>query len=175
MSEKPQFNTPFIPVLITTALLIAPTMQSTALAEENSRYTMIETDDGIIRLDKQTGSMSNCKKSFESWACEPMREMSEDQKSTSSGEENEQIAALRIENLKLKQRLADLEQLNNSPDDRGLDSLKPDGLDKDKKFKLPSDEEVDEAITYMEKMIRKFGGAMKRLREERYKDPQTEL
>lgn len=151
--------------LCSAALLLSPAMHITAMAEETSRYTMIETDEGIIRLDKQTGAMSNCKKSFERWACEPMREMTEEQKSASPADENEQIAALKLENLKLKQQLADLEQLKQSPDD----------LERDKKFNLPSDEEVDEAITYMEKMIRKFGGAMKRLREERYKEPETEL
>ncbi len=165
MTVKSPYSKQLKPVLICAVLLLSPAMPMVAMAEETSRYTMIETDDGIIRLDKQTGAMSNCKKSFESWACEPMREMTQEQKNSSPADENEQIAALKLENLKLKQRLADLEQLKQSPDD----------LEHDKKFKLPSDEEVDEAITYMEKMIRKFGGAMKRLREERYKGPETEL
>lgn len=138
-----------------------------ASAEEiPSRYSMIESNNGIIRLDKKTGSMSNCKKLAGDWTCIPIKELSE----TNSKIENAELfaklqkanKALEQENQHLKQKIADLEfGLNEKPTD--------------KKFKLPSDEEVDEAITYMEKMIRKFGGAMKRLREKNSDAPETEL
>jgi|GEM_PF-994112 len=145
-----------------------------ALAEEiDSRYTMIESKNGIIRLDKKTGSMSNCKKSTSGWACRPIKETKDADKQTEQvvkPNNNDELfselqkanEALEKENQILKQKIANLELgIIEEPTK--------------KKLKLPTDEEVDEAITYMEKMIRKFGGAMKRLREKHPDLPGTEL
>ena len=148
------------------ALFLIGQVKNTSADEAQSRYSMIESENGIIRLDKKTGSMSNCKKLAGGWTCIPIKELSE----TDTKIENTELfaelqkanEALEKENQRLKQKIADLEfGLNEKPTD--------------KKFKLPSDEEVDEAITYMEKMIRKFGGAMKRLREKHPDAPETEL
>lgn len=141
-----------------------------AFAEENSsRYTMIESKNGIIRLDKKTGALSNCKKSADGWTCRSIKETNEVNNGTRLDDNEELVSelqkeneALKKENLNLKQKIANLEL--------GLD-----GEPTKKKLKLPTDEEVDEAITYMEKMIRKFGGAMKRLREKHPDAPGTEL
>ncbi len=149
-------------------IILTPT--SNAFADETaSRFTMIESKNGIIRLDKKTGAMSNCKKSASGWSCRPIKETTESNSQTSDGE-NEKLfselqkanEALEKENQILKQKIANLEL--------GLNDNKT-----EKKLKLPTDEEVDEAITYMEKMIRKFGGAMKRLREKHPEVPGTEL
>lgn len=159
--------------------LLQSSENSTAKAQEtNGRYTMIESKNGIIRLDKQTGTMSNCKKSTTGWSCKVIKgtqknKRIENGKLDKSGSNEELFSelqkaneALHKENLILKQKIANLELGLNTPD--------ADGTDK-KKLKLPTDEEVDEAITYMEKMIRKFGGAMKRLREKHPDAPETEL
>lgn len=154
--------------ILGSALVLSPA--SIALADETgSRFTMIESKNGIIRLDKKTGAMSNCKKSTTGWSCKPIKETTE-ASSHSPNEQNEELfsklqkanEALEKENQILKQRIANLEL--------GLNDEKS-----EKKLKLPTDEEVDEAITYMEKMIRKFGGAMKRLREKHPEVPGTEL
>ncbi len=155
-------------------LLTLITPVKSVLAEETiSRYTMIESKNGIIRLDKKTGALSNCKKSADGWTCRAIKETNEVNKKTGAdnnqdntdelfSELQKENEALKKENLNLKQQIANLEL--------GLE-----GEPTKKKLKLPTDEEVDEAITYMEKMIRKFGGAMKRLREKHPDVPGTEL
>jgi hypothetical protein len=152
------------------AILTLSTPINGAFAEENSsRYTMIESKNGIIRLDKKTGAMSNCKKSTNGWSCRQIKETSGADK-LANQDNNDQFFSelqkaneeLEKENQILKQKIANLELgIKNDPTD--------------KKLKLPTDEEVDEAITYMEKMIRKFGGAMKRLQEKNSRVPGTEL
>lgn len=148
--------------------LVTP-IKSVFAEETSSRYTMIESKNGIIRLDKKTGALSNCKKSADGWTCRAIKETNEVKNGTGQDDNKELVKelqkeneALKKENLNLKQQIANLEL--------GLD-----GEPTKKKLKLPTDEEVDEAITYMEKMIRKFGGAMKRLREKHPDVPGTEL
>lgn len=157
-------------------LYLAPHFITNLKAEDTSRFTMIETEDGIIRLDKQTGAMSSCKNTANSWTCQPItsnQSPNNIQGSTpESASDKEKIATLELENKKLKQRIADLELRSPSGPDDLTDPAYP---NEEKRLKLPSEEEVDEAITYMEKMIRKFGGAMKRLQEEKQKEPHTEL
>ena len=152
------------------ALLLLGTFTPVKAEETSSRYEMMESKNGVIRLDKKTGSMSNCKKSSEGWTCSPVKELTTNGSETENALENESLLselqkeneALHKENKSLKQKVADLEF--------GLN-----GKQTDKKFNLPSDKEVDEAITYMEKMIRKFGGAMKRLREKQSDATEQEL
>lgn len=165
-----------LPAILLSALLIAaslPTLhaeeegRNLSPREDRGRYTMLETKDGIVRLDKRTGALSDCRNSGDGWKCTPL---SEDEtaykpKGEQSAEGPSDIGKLKRENLRLKQRIADLEEQLA----RG-DTAAP-----EKSLKLPSDEEVDEAITYMEKMIRKFRGAMQRLREDESGPPGTEL
>ena len=151
---------------LTSALFLTCLVKSSTAEETQSRYSMIESENGIIRLDKKTGSMSNCKKTSDDWTCTPIKEASKTNTKRANNERVDELQnaneTLEKENQRLKQKIEDLEfGLNEKP--------------ADKKFKLPSDEEVDEAITYMEKMIRKFGGAMKRLREKHPESPETEL
>ena len=122
----------------------------TVSAHETGRYTMLESKNGVVRLDKKTGAMATCKSSPDGWQCAPIAD-----KSLQTKTDNEIIEKLRQENLHLKQQLA------NKQDQ---DSFKPGNSEP--KLNLPSDEEVDQSIEYMEKMIRKFRDAMKRLRDE---------
>lgn len=149
-------HTPLLASLIGLCLLSA----SPATAHDSGRYTMLETKDGVVRLDKRSGALSTCNRDDSGWNCSPL---SDDETATNPTPENtEDLAELRRENLRLKQRIANLEA-NKTP-------LPEDN----QKLNLPSDEEVDEAISYMERMIRKFRGAMKRLRENE-QEPPTEL
>lgn len=131
-----------------------------AFAHDTGRYTMLETKDGVVRLDKRSGALSTCVRDDSGWNCSPLSDG--ETATTPTPENTEDLAELRRENLRLKQRIANLEA-NKTP-------LPEDN----QKLNLPSDEEVDEAISYMERMIRKFRGAMKRLRENE-QEPPTEL
>ncbi len=147
-----------LPLLLALGLFSWGALTTASLAHENDvageqnatgRYSMLQTENGIIRPDRETGAMTSCKTGPEGWICTPLKQ----QKNTDL-ETNQTVENLKAEIKRLEQRLAE----------RGDDKI--DDLDKkEKSLKLPTDEEVDEAIEYMEKMIRKFGGAMKRLRE----------
>ena len=121
-----------------------------AAAHETGRYSMLETKNGIVRLDKKTGAMATCKASPKGWDCTSLSNSA-----LATSPDNETIEKLRKENLKLKQQLAN--QLDN-------ETLKPG--ETQQTFKFPKDEEIDQSIEYMEKMIRKFRDAMKRLQEQ---------
>ena len=118
-------------------------------AHETGRFTILETKDGIIRLDKQTGTMFTCTNTASGWSCQPMNNQG-----LSSEPDNETLSRLKKENLELKQRLEKLEQGQDYKPSKSREKLK-----------LPTDEEVDQAIEYIEKMIRKFKGSMDRLKE----------
>lgn len=153
-------------VVLSTCLLLKPSYaldKQKNSATDQTRFTLLETKNGILRLDKKTGTISSCTHKNEQWTCTPIKNSSE---SPLREDQEDTIATLRMENLKLKQKLQELQQEENyKPDDQNPTKPK-------KKLQLPSEEEVDEAITYMEKMIRKFGNAMKRLREEQTTPPQ---
>lgn len=139
------------PLILAGSLTFLP---QSALAHEEGRYTMLETKNGVIRLDRKTGAMTTCVPLPNGWKCEPLVK-----KGAGAGADQDRVTELEDENFRLKQKLAE-----RSDDDLNDPDSEP------KKFKLPSDEEVDEAIEYMERMIRKFGGAMKRLRENNSED-----
>ncbi len=108
------------------------------------RYTMTPTENGFLRLDTQTGAVSLCMRKDGRWACESV---ADDAKLL-----RDEIARLARENEALRRRLAELE---------GRKSGRP-GLT------LPSEEEVDKALSLMERFLRKFKDMAKRLAE----DPQ---
>ena len=141
-------------------------------AHETERFMMLETKEGVLRLDKQNGAIDTCLKKDEKWQCRPITETNTNYKPETNELDQESqdiISDLRLKNLKLRQRIADLEAKQS------LNSKEAPPED-EQKLKLPTDEEVDEAISYMEKMIRKFRGAMNRLRKEHEQElPGTEL
>ncbi|GJM03636.1 MAG: hypothetical protein DHS20C08_21370 [Rhodomicrobium sp.] len=164
-------TTTFLSAFFLTALSCAP-MNTPVSAHETGRYTLLETKEGVLRLDKRNGNLDTCSKNQDKWECKPIDSGNEAYKPPSEemdAESGDTISALRLKNLKLKQRIADLEA-KQTPGDLSEDETQK------KALKLPSEEEVDEAISYMEKMIRKFRGAMKRLhKEEQNNPPGTEL
>ena len=105
---------------------------------------MTPTEKGFLRLDTQTGAVSLCSRSDGRWVCEAVAD------DTSSL--RDEVARLSRENEALRRRLAELE---------GRKSGRP-GL------ALPSEQEVDKALSLMERFLRKFRDMAKRLSE----DPQ---
>ena len=136
-------------LLVLLSLSFTCTSSTYSKAHETGRFTMLETKDGIIRLDKQTGTMSTCTNTASGWSCLPMSNQG-----LSPLPDSEPLSDLKKENLDLKQRLEKLEKGQEYKPSKSREKLK-----------LPTDEEVDQAIEYIEKMIRKFKGSMDRLKE----------
>lgn len=108
-------------------------------ADQPGRFVMQPVDGGIMRLDTRTGAVALCTRKGTSFACEPVPD--------SRAPESE-LARLAAENRELKDRLARLEA---------------EGPAARKSLELPSEAEVDKALDYFERMVKKFRDRMKNL------------
>lgn len=106
-----------------------------ALAQDQpGRFTMKDIEGGILRLDTQTGDVSHCREKNENWVCETAA----DDRSAM----HDEIARLQQENEQLQSRIAELE--------------KQPGTGKQNELNLPSDEDMDEVMGFMERLMRRF-------------------
>jgi len=142
------------------AVLAVLALAGSAAAEtpdvSNGRYTMSPVDGGFLRLDKQTGAVAMCARSSGDWACNPVEDH------TAAAPSNE-LSKLEEENEALKDRIKALEESLESgkaapPPSSGPHEGPPGG-----KVQLPTDEEVDQALDYMERIYKKFRDRIKDL------------
>jgi len=141
------------------ALVIALALTGTAAAdtpdEANGRYAMSPVDGGFLRLDKQTGAVAMCAGSGGDWACKPV----EDRTVTAPSNE---MSKLEDENKALKERVKALEESLESgkapPPSEGPLAGPPGG-----KTQLPTEEEVDQALDYLEHVYKKVRDRIKEL------------
>ena len=142
------------------AVLAVLALTGSAAAEtpdvSNGRYTMSPVDGGFLRLDKQTGAVAMCARSSGDWACNPVQDH------TAAAPSNE-LSKLEEENEALKDRIKALEESLESgkaapPPSSGPHEGPPGG-----KVQLPTDEEVDQALDYMELIYKKFRDRIKDL------------
>ena len=117
---------------------------------------MSPAEGGFMRLDKETGAVAMCARKDGEWVCEPVTDRT---KSTT------EASKLEAENQLLKDRIKDLEKsLETGTPRTGGDSSSgpPDG-----KMQLPTEEEVDKALDYVERMFKKFRDRLQKM------DPNT--
>ena len=136
------------------AILIALALTGAAAAETpadpNGRYTMSPVDGGFLRLDKQTGAVAMCAHSGGDWACSPVRD------SAAAAPSNE-VSKLEDENKALKARIRALEEsLESSKPPPPSGSVPPAEGPPGGKVQLPTEEEVDQALDYLEHVYKKF-------------------
>jgi hypothetical protein len=124
------------------ALLIGATPD--AADQAGGRYRMTPAEGGaFLRLDTQTGAMSVCQRKDGKWACEALPD---------------DRRALETEIERLSAEVKRLEGLLALPDPGN-----PEGKDKRAErggpklqLQLPSEADVDRAMDYVERMMRKF-------------------
>jgi hypothetical protein len=130
-------------------------MASAALAQGNrtSRYEMKPVDGGgFIRLDTETGDMSLCSRKDAEWSCQQLSE---------GGADTER---LRAENRQLKDEIRRLEAMVPP-----TDKARPHDPRADRpgaRMQLPTEEELDQAMTYLQRMFRKFRDKLKEFEDE---------
>ena len=134
------------------AMLLAFAFASAATADtaDNSagRFTMSPVDGGFLRLDKQTGAVAMCVRTGTTWGCTPVEDH------TPAAAEME-LSKLEQENKDLKDRVKALEEtLETKPSLNGP----PGG-----KVQLPTDQEVDQALDYQERVYKKVRDRIKDL------------
>lgn len=122
---------------IAAAALVCATLTFVPVAgaqDTPGRYQMTEVENGMLRLDTQTGDVSYCRVIDAQWICETA---ADDRVAL-----DDEIATLESENEQLRDRIAELEQSSQEDDGRSLS--------------LPSDEELDRVIGFMERLMRRF-------------------
>lgn len=125
--------------IITLSALAALT--ATGFGEDLTRYALEKTADGYVRLDRSTGEMSICKEQGDQLIC---RVAADDRLAV-----DDQIASI-------EQRLTALEAKLSAQGKSALSSGQS----------LPTDEEFEKTMGYMEKFFRRFMGVVKELNDE---------
>lgn len=145
---------PRVAMLALTMVAVASSAQA---QERPGRFSMSPVEGGFARLDTETGAMAICKPQSKEadagqWSCQPM------------GDATGDLRKLEAENRDLKAEIRRMEDLLGLNGDKSKDGQKhaekPGGLN------LPSEQDVDKALSYMERMIKKFHDTMKRLEGE---------
>ncbi len=115
------------------------------------RFAMSPVEGGYLRLDKETGAVSHCALKIQQWQCETVDERAKTPDSKTS--------QLESENKALRDRVKALED--------SLETGKPAGSEVPPvpapKMQLPSEEEVDKALDYAERLFKKFRDRIQRI------------
>lgn len=154
---------PFI--ALTALMAIAGTLPARAepTADDKGRYTMTPVEGGFMRLDTETGAVAMCTRKADAWACEAVSDK------TASGDDKAKIDA---ENKELKERIKALEDSMASgkpPSEGGYPSEPPGGISR-----LPTEEEVDKALDYVERMFKKLRDRVQKFETPSDTAPKTE-
>jgi flagellar motility protein MotE (MotC chaperone) len=119
------------------ATVLASLAAGAAYAEDMQRYRLEKTDGGLVRMDTQTGAMSTCQEKDGQLVCR----MAADERTAFQDE----IDRLQTQVKSLDERVAKLE---NSLSQR-LESS------------LPTEEDFNRTMNYMERFLRGFMGIVK--------------
>lgn len=133
----------------------------------DDRYTMSETADGFLRLDRKTGVVSLCTGGEGRWSCVPVPDAQAalDQELKSLEDENRELAA-RVE--QLEARLRDIAGSAESglPQKDGEAPAKPGRQPDEDKLSESEQRQLDKFLDFSERAMRRFFGVMKTLRDE---------
>lgn len=142
-------------------VILAALPASAQTRDTPGRFTMQPIEGGFLRLDTQTGAVSTCRAGSENLVlCQPAQE---EQQGLAK-----EIARLRAENVELKAEVKRLQEIADAQP--GPPTAGPPV----EKFQLPSEEDVDSALDYLERMFKKFRDRLRNL-EEDGKKPGTPL
>jgi len=127
--------------LLAAGLLVAiPALAAAQQADPSPRYSMTPTQGGVIRLDTQTGQISTCLRGEAGLIC---RSAADERR-----EYEDEIGRLARENAELRGKLA-----------AGAGSRRD-------TLRLPSDEEIDQAFGFFDRMTRRFRNLVETWRRE---------
>ena len=123
--------------------------------EQPARFAMSPAEGGgFVRLDTLSGQMSVCNRRDGNWLCTDMADQGRGLA--------EELERLQAENKSLK---GDIRRMEDIMVGDGKGAPRPDADRRAEnpggKFGLPSEQDVDQAISYMERMFRKFRDKMK--------------
>lgn len=145
-----------IRAIATICLLVSGAASSAyATGDKPGRFSMSPADGGgFVRLDTQTGVISHCQRAGGEWFC---REMADPGRGV-----GEEIERLRTENQRLKAEIRQMEEIMLG--EKRTETVRP--RSQNPGFKLPTEEEVEQAMSYVQRMLRKL--------REKWKEFETE-
>lgn len=151
-------------LLVTVSPAASQTMPQSGL-DEPGRFEMNETDDGFLRLDTKTGTVSVCHRKATEWVCESVA----DERAALEGE----IERLSEENAGLRERVAALERgTGEAARPREKDGAGSETLE----LELPSKQDMDKVMSFFEDAMRRLKDMVDNLKqEESKKDGQDKL
>lgn len=132
---------------------------------EGGRYILRKVESGLMRVDRETGSTSFCRKRDNTWTCELVaddRAALEDEIARLAGDNSE----LAREIGRLKKRIARLESGAPAMEPETPRSQGEDGEKEAPYLDLPSDEEIDQVMQTFQMMMRRFFDMVRGLRED---------
>jgi hypothetical protein len=131
-------------VLCVVATLAAPVASAQDASDnEDSRFTFHRTNDGYLRLDGRSGQVSLCLRRPSGWQCQAVP----DERVALEAE----IARLQADNVSLKRELLS----RNLPLPSGIRAEPPPARGEGR-VQVPSDAELNQIMTFMEKVWRRM-------------------
>ena len=154
-----------VTVLTASAAVAAPPAD-TDRPDRPGRYILQPVDGGVLRMDTESGAMSLCVKRSAAVTCEPVPDERSGQKEFERlGSENRELKA-DIKRLEEQMGLGDKPAVPGSPGGQAGGQAggppaadKPDGerpVNRSSKFNLPTEQDIDQALNYVERMMKKL-------------------
>ena len=141
-----------VPVLLISVVALAVLVGAAPETEEHAgRFVMTPVEGGFLRMDSHTGAVSMCQRSSGKWACQAV---ADDRRALET-----ELERLGAENRELSGTVRRLEEMLALPDVEGKNRR----AEKGPGLQLPSDEEIDRALSYMQRLMRKFKDKMREL------------
>ena len=134
------------PIALTFIVLLVPLL-SGASAAETDRYRLEKTPNGYVRMDTQTGQMSICEEKWGELVCR----MAADERTAVQDE----IERLQTELKALNDRLGTVKALEDRV--ARLENSMAARIEKS----LPTEEDFNKTMSYMERFFRSFMGIVK--------------
>ena len=124
--------------------------------ERGGRFVMTPVEGGFLRMDSHTGAVSMCQRMSGKWACEAV---ADDRRALES-----EIERLGAENRQLGDAIRRLEEQlgSGAPGDRDRRADRS-----GQRLQLPSEEDVDRAMSYIQRMMRKFKDKLRELESDK--------
>lgn len=141
------------------ALLLLPLLSGgAASAAETDNYRLEKSANGYVRMDTRTGEMSICEEKWRELVCR----LAADERTAVQDE----IERLQAELESLEKRIADVSELE------GRVAMLENSLTAKIEKTLPTEEEFNKTMSYMERFFRAFVGIVKDLEGEN-REPAT--
>ncbi len=137
-------RTGLIVIAIAAALAAPSALAQGGPDNEDSRFSFHRTDDGYLRLDGRSGQVSLCLRRPSGWQCQAVA----DERAALEAE----IARLQADNISLKRELLS----RNLPLPSGIKAEPPPPRGGDPRIQVPSEAELNQIMTFMEKVWRRM-------------------